>query len=195
MKKIVYALMLLLTVGLGLQGCIVLAAAGAGAATSAVVVNDRRPVQTITDDQNIEYTAHSEINQTPPLNQNSHISVVSYNHAVLLVGQVPSDSVRTQVEALVQSLPKVSRIYNQLQVRPETSMMQRSKDTWITTKVKANMLAEKNLNSGQIKVVTEDGAVYLMGIVTKHQSRVASDVARRVTGVKRVVTLFEYTEG
>jgi osmotically-inducible protein OsmY len=74
-------------------------------------------------------------------------------------------------------------------------MMQRSKDTWITTKVKANMLAEKNLNSGQIKVVTEDGAVYLMGIVTKHQSRVASDVARRVTGVKRVVTLFEYTEG
>jgi osmotically-inducible protein OsmY len=66
MKKIVYALMLLLTVGLGLQGCIVLAAAGAGAATSAVVVNDRRPVQTITDDQNIEYTAHSEINQTPP---------------------------------------------------------------------------------------------------------------------------------
>jgi osmotically-inducible protein OsmY len=125
MKKIVYALMLLLTVGLGLQGCIVLAAAGAGAATSAVVVNDRRPVQTITDDQNIEYTAHSEINQTPPLNQNSHISVVSYNHAVLLVGQVPSDSVRTQVEALVQSLPKVSRIYNQLQVRPETSMMKR----------------------------------------------------------------------
>ena len=194
MKKIAYIFMLLVTLGL-LQGCVVLAAAGAGAATTAVVVNDRRPVQTITDDQNIEYTAHSEINQTPALNENSHISVVSYNHAVLLVGQVPSDAVRTQVESLVQSLPKVSRVYNQLQVRPETTMMQRSKDTWITTKVKTNMISEKGLNSGQIKVVTENGVVYLMGIVTKPQARLASDVARRVSGVKRVVTLFEYTHG
>lgn len=193
MKKIVFGVMLVLTMSAGLQGCVVLAAAGAGAATSAVVVNDRRPVQTITDDQNIEYTANSEINQTPALNTNSHISVVSYNHAVLLVGQVPSDSVKAQVESLVQSLPKVSRVYNQLQVRPETSLAQRSKDTWITAKVKSSMIAEKYLNSGQIKVVTENGVVYLMGIVTQQQSRTAADVARRVSGVKQVVTLFEFT--
>ncbi|HEV2613090.1 MAG TPA: BON domain-containing protein [Gammaproteobacteria bacterium] len=195
MKKIVYSLMLVLTLGFGLQGCVVLAAGAAGAATGAAVVNDRRTVKTITDDQNIEYTANSEINQSPALHQNSHIVVVSYNHAVLLVGQVPSDAVRTQVEALMQSLPKVSRIYNQLQVRQKTTAMRRSQDAWITTKVKANMLAEKGLNSGQIKVVTENGVVYLMGIVTKSQSQLASDVARRVTGVRRVVTLFEFTHG
>jgi osmotically-inducible protein OsmY len=194
MKKILYGVMLFLTIGLGLQGCVVLAA-GAGAATGAAVVNDRRSVQTITDDQNIEYTAQGEINQTPSLNQNSHISVVSYNHAVLLVGQVPTEAVRTQIESLVQSLPKVSRVYNQLQVRHETSMTTRTKDTWITTKVKANMLAEKGLNSGQIKVVTENKVVYLMGIVTKSQSHLAADVARRVSGVRSVVTLFEYTHG
>ena len=194
MKKIALGL-LTLSMAMSLQGCVVFAAAGAGAAGTAVVVNENRSVNAISDDSNIEYTAGSEINQNPALNDNSHISVVSFNHAVLLVGQVPSDSVKQQVQSLVQALPKVSRVYNQLQVRPETSMAQRTKDTWITTKVKANMLSEKGLHSGQIKVVTENKVVYLLGIVSKHQAQLASDVARRVAGVQRVVTLFQYSQG
>jgi len=132
-------------------------------------------VSAVTDDSNIEYTAGSEINQNPALNENSHISVVSFNHAVLLVGQVPTDSVKQQVQSLVQSLPKVSRVYNQLQVGSETTMTRRTKDTWITTKVKANMLSEKGLHSGQIKVVTENGVVYLLGIVSKSQAHLAAE--------------------
>jgi osmotically-inducible protein OsmY len=193
MKKIALGL-LTLSMAMSLQGCVVFAAAGAGAAGTAVVVNENRSVNAITDDSNIEYTAGSEINQNPALNENSHISVVSFNHAVLLVGQVPSDSVKQQVQSLVQSLPKVSRVYNQLQVGPETTMTQRTKDTWITAKVKANMLSEKGLHSGQIKVVTENKVVYLLGIVSKHQAQLASDVARRVAGVQRVVTLFQYAQ-
>ena len=174
-----------------LQGCVVVAA-GAGAAGGAAVVNDHRSFQTMTDDNNIEFTADSQIKQSPTLSQHSHIVVVAYNHAVLLVGQVPNQAVRTQVESLVQSLPKVTRIYNQLDISPATSLIRRSKDTWITTKVKAQMLAEKDLHSIQVKVVTENGTVYLMGVLSKPQSHLAADVARRVSGVKRVVTLFEY---
>ncbi len=190
MKKIAYALVLFTVVGL--QGCVVVAAAGAGAAGTAAVVNENRSMSTVNDDNNIEYTANSEINQTPDLNENSHISVVSYNHAVLLVGQVPSDSVKQQVQSLVQSLPKVSRVYNQLTVGPETSMTTRTNDTWITTKVKAGMLKEKGLHSGQIKVVTENSNVYLLGVVSRRQAQMASDVARRISGVHRVVTLFQF---
>lgn len=190
MKKIVYATLLLIP--LSLQGC-VLVAAGAGAATTAAVVSDHRTIQTISDDKSIEFTANSQINQNPQFNKNTHIVVVSFNHAVLLVGQVPDENMRTQVQAMIQALPKVTRVYNQLTVSPPTTPVVQSNDAWITTKVKTEMVSTKNLHSSQIKVVTENGDVYLLGIVTKKQADMASDVARRVSGVKRVITLFEYT--
>lgn len=176
-----------------LQGCVLLAAAGAGAATTAVVVHDKRPLQTIADDQNIELTAFNKVNQNPNFNQNCHIVTVAFNHGVLLVGQVPDQNIRQQVESMVQSLPKVSRIYNQLEVTAPTTPEVRTNDTWITTKVKSQMLTTQDLHSIQIKVVTENSTVYLMGIISHKQAQMAADVARRVSGVKRVVTLFEYT--
>src|SRR5690348_2607152 len=154
MKKLSYIISMIIITAL-LQSCVVVAA-GAGAAGGAVVVNDKRTVKIIADDQNIEYTAEKEINQLPGVNENTHISVVAYNHVVLLVGQAPSDEIKSKSESLVQSLPKVSRVYNQIQIRKAISAMRRTEDAWITTKVKANMLAEKGLNSGQIKVVTEN---------------------------------------
>jgi osmotically-inducible protein OsmY len=119
--------------------------------------------------------------------------VVSYDHIVLLIGQVPDDSVRGRVTALVEALPKVSRVYNQLAVAPVPSPAQMSQDAWITTKVKSQMVVTKDLNAGQVKVITEDNVVYLMGIVTHDQAQLAVDVARQVNGVDRVVKLFEYT--
>lgn len=190
MKK--YQWFLLLVCCAFLQGCVVLAA-GVGAAGGASVVNDKRSFQTMSDDQNIEFTAASEIKASPTLSYNTHITVVSFNHVVLIAGQVPGDSIRQHVGALVQALPKVARVYNELEIAPPTSMLIRSSDTWITTKVKSQMIAAKGLDSGQIKVVTENGTVFLMGIVTHRQSRLAADVARQVDGVRKVVTLFEYT--
>jgi len=192
MRKAVYATLLLMP--LALQGCIFVAA-GAGAATTAAVVSDHRTIQTISDDKSIEFTANSQINQNPQFNKNTHIVVVAFNHAVLLVGQVPDENTRTQVQAMIQALPKVTRVYNQLMVSPPISPAVQSNDAWITTKVKTEMVSTKNLHSGQIKVVTENSDVYLLGIVTKKQADMASDVARRVGGVKRVITLFEYTYG
>jgi osmotically-inducible protein OsmY len=189
-KKYVYTGLLAAT--LSLQGC-VLVAVGAAGATTAAVVNDSRSFQTITDDKNIEFTALNRISKNAALSANSHVVVVSFNHAVLLAGQVPSQTIRQQVESLVQSLPKVARVYNELEIAPPTSSTIRSNDAWITTKVKTKMLETKDLHSGQIKVVTENSSVYLMGVVNHRQARLASDVARRIDGVQRVVTLFEYT--
>jgi osmotically-inducible protein OsmY len=188
-----YFYIVLLIISLGIEGC-VLVAAGAGAAATAAVVNDKRSIQTITDDKNIEYTASNRIAEDKSISQNNHISIVSFNHAVLMVGQVPSDSVRQRVESIVQSLPKVTRVYNELEISPPTSPLIRSNDAWITTKVKTQMLQTKDLHSGQVKVVTENSAVYLLGVVTRKQAQMASDVARRIDGVQRVVTLFEYTQ-
>jgi osmotically-inducible protein OsmY len=201
MKKIQLSRKLVLTGGLlltaflsvNLQGCVILAAAGAGAATTAVVVHDKRPIQTIADDQNIELTATHKVGENTNWSQNSHIVTVAFNHAVLLVGQVPDQNTRSQVETMVQSLPKVTRIYNQLETSSPTTTDVRANDTWITTKVKSEMLATKDLHSIQIKVVTENSTVYLLGMVNHHQAQMAEDVARRVSGVNRVVTLFEYT--
>lgn len=192
MKKVVYAVLMLIP--LSLQGCI-LFAAGAGAATTAAVVNDHRSLQTMSDDQSIEFTANNQINKDASLNKNTHIVVVSFNHAVLLVGQVPDDATRNKVQSMIQALPKVTRAYNQLAISAPTPPIVRSNDAWITTKVKTQMVSTKNLHASQIKVVTENSTVYLMGIVTKKQADLASNVARRVDGVKQVVTLFEYTYG
>jgi len=194
-RKILLTSSLILTAFLSanLQGCVILAAAGAGAATTAVVVHDKRPLQTIADDQNIELTANHKISENPNWSQNNHIVTVGFNHAVLLIGQVPDQNTRSQIESMVQSLPKVTRIYNQLEISSPTTTEARANDTWITTKVKSEMLAAKDLHSIEIKVVTENGTVYLLGMVNHHQAQLAEDVARRVSGVNRVVTLFEYT--
>lgn len=192
MKKYIYLTLLLAALG-SLQGCALVVVGAASAVTTAAVVNDHRSLQAITDDKNIEFTASNRISQNATLSQNSHIVVVSFNHAVLLVGQVPSEAARQRVESLIQALPKVARVYNELEISAPTSPATQSNDVWITTKVKTKMLETRDLHSGQIKVVTENGSVYLMGIVNHHQARLASDVSRRVDGVKRVVTLFEYT--
>lgn len=192
MKK--YYSLLLLALLFTLQGCVLLAA-GAGAATTAVVVNDRRSFQTMADDRNIEFTANSQISHDANLNTNSHVVVVSFDHAVLIAGQVPSQDVRQRIQALIQALPKVSRIYNELEIRPPTSPFIRSQDAWITAKVKTEMMRVKGLNFVQIKVVTENSTVFLMGIVTRKQDEIATIVARQIEGVNRVVKLFEYTHG
>jgi len=192
-RKYLYLyLSLLLATLSSIQGCALVVVGAASAAATAAVVNDHRSLQTITDDKNIEFTASDRISKNAEMRQNSHIVVVSFDHAVLLAGQVPGEAARQRVESLIQALPKVARVYNELEISPPTTPTVQSNDAWITTKVKTRMLETKGLHSGQIKVVTENSSVYLMGVVSRHQAKLASDVARRVDGVKRVVTLFEY---
>jgi osmotically-inducible protein OsmY len=163
----------------------------AGAAVGGAVVYDRRTAETIMTDKNIELRAFQDIKEDRAL-RNTHVSVTSFNRVVLLTGQVPNETLRNRILAKVRAIPKVRRIYDQMTLEQPNLMVDRSHDAWITTKVKTTMLTTEGLYSSQIKVVTENEVVYLLGLVTKQQADMAADIASSIRGVKRVVKLFEY---
>lgn len=164
----------------------------AGAATGAVVAHDERSPATILEDETIEVTAKEKLYQDKNLDKKIHINVTSFNHVVLLTGEVLSHALRDYAVDIVSKVPKVKRVYNEIAVADLSTFASRSNDTWITTKVKTNMLGAKGFDSTRVKVVTERGSVYLMGIVTQEQGNRAAEIARHVEGVKRVVKMFQY---
>ena len=188
MKKLLTILALILS----LQSCIFVAGAAAGAAAIAVVY-DHRKLEKIVQDQTIGNNVIDKIKTVPDL-RDSHISVTCFNQIVLLTGETTTDALRQEAEDVTREVPDVKRIYNEIMVKGPSSSLTRASDTWITGKIKTQMLATKGLQSGTIKVVTENGSVYLMGIVTKRQAEIAVDIARQVSGVQRVVKIFQYTD-
>jgi osmotically-inducible protein OsmY len=187
MKKIMFIICL----SLSLQGCIA-GAIVAGSAAGGVVASDNRSFASMEDDQKITYQASRKIAADPVLARQGHVTIESYNRDVLLAGQVPSPELRDQVVSMVKDIPHVKRIFNELTIGQPTTFMQRSKDAVITANVKSRMFATTNLKASQIKVVTEDRVVYLMGLTSVSQAQIAARVARNSTGVKRVVKLIEY---
>jgi osmotically-inducible protein OsmY len=184
-----FALLTLIT--LALAGCIE-SAFVAGAATGSAVVYDRRPLQTIVTDQNIYHDATIRLMQDKTINEQCHIVVSTFNRVLLVIGQAPNTYCRDHAIEIIKQVPNIKRIYNEIEIANNTPALVRSSDTWITAKVKTELLLTKDFRSGQIKVVTENGTVYLLGLVTNEQANGAVAVARQVAGVQRVVKLFEY---
>lgn len=170
-----------------LTGCVAAVVAGAAAG----MVYDRRSLVTLEADARLFHIIHTKIVTNPQL-RDSRILVTSFNRVVLLVGQTQAASLRVLIEKITQSAPGVQRVYDEVSVGDSISLTQRTNDSWITSQVRSSMLAKKGLESGSIRVVTENGVVYLMGIVTDEQARLAVDVARRVNGVNKVVKIFQY---
>ena len=175
------------------QGCAPVVAGGA-VATSIIVARDPRTTGTIIDDKGIQMKVGNAIYEDEMLGDQVHINVASYNGVVLLTGETPTAEMRARAEQIVSEVDKVRRVHNEITVAAPSSGLTRSSDTLITTKVKTRMVAEKEFDSGRIKVVTENGTVYLMGLVTRQQAAVATEISRSVSGVQRVVRLFEYTD-
>lgn len=185
---------LLLTTSAMLSGCIgpVLIA---GAATGATMAHDRRTSGTIMEDKAIELKAAHLLNDNVTLKKDAHIVITSYNNNILIVGQVPSQQVSNEIDALMQSVDEVKKVYNELEVAPPISMKTISNDSWITTKIKsASMSGKKGVDPLRTKVITENSVVYLMGIVSRAEADNATELARKTEGVKRVVRVFEYTD-
>lgn len=174
-----------------LQGCA--AAAVSGAATGAAMVHDRRTAGTIIDDQATEIKSLHAITRNQPLWKQSHINVVSYNNALLLVGQTPSESFKQDAEELIRSKTNVKKIYNELSIGEPASLTTRSKDSWITTQIKAKLVGTKDISAARIKVITEEGVVYLMGLTTPQEEVTATEIARTIPNVEKVVQIFEHT--
>jgi osmotically-inducible protein OsmY len=174
-----------------LSGCAELIIAGG--ATGAVVATDRRTTGSFLDDEGIELKANSAISDDPAL-KDAHINITSLNGVVLLTGEAPTAGQRDKVLTHARGVPRVRRVVNEIRVSPPTAYSSRMSDSWLTTKVKSKMLGDKQLDSMQVKVVTENGVVYLMGLAKKAEAERATELARQVGGVQKVVKLFEYQD-
>ncbi len=186
-KNVIKSVAFVLTFAL-LTSCVAAVVAGAA---GGLVVYDKRSFSTIEKDARIFHLIHTDIVTNPEF-KDSHIVVTSFNQVVLLTGQTPTASLRVKAENIAKKTPQVKRVYNEITIQEPTSFSQRSKDSWITSQVRAKMLAKKDLKSGSIRVVTENSEVFLMGIVTREQSDLAVEVARQVSGVSKVVKVFQY---
>lgn len=165
-----------------------------GTATGARVAHDRRTAGTVVDDQLIEFKAYARIRKRKDIKKRVHVNITSYNHIVLLTGEVPTLRLKATVEDIVRGVPKVRRIQNELVIGPLTTRGSRLRDTWITTKAKTSLfkIRKKGFNPTRIKVVTENKTVFLLGLVRPDEADAAVRVVRDVSGVKRVVKVFEY---
>ncbi len=188
MKKRTLAVLAALCAAVTLSGCFEAAVMGASATVLAAV--DRRTTGTQIEDEGIELRAVNRIGER--FGDKLHVNVTSFNRNVLLTGEVTDAAVRSEIEKIVRSLPNVRGVTNESQVAGVSAYSARASDASITGKVKARFLDAGKFNAVHVKVVTEAGVVYLIGIVTEKEAADATEIARTTSGVRKVVKVFEY---
>jgi osmotically-inducible protein OsmY len=188
--KIPFAPLLLIIplLAASLQGCVEMAVVGAGAAVMSAA--DRRTTGAQVDDEGIELRAVNRVNER--FGDKVHVNITSFNRSVLITGEVPNENAKSEIEKIVTGTTNVRSVTNDLKVASGTSLSSRAGDATITGKVKARFVDANRFNVFQVKVVTEDSVVYLMGIVTEIEAAAAVEVARTTSGVRKVVKVFEY---
>ena len=187
------SLSLLACVLILLPGCAALLV-GTGVAAGAAATTDRRSTGTLVDDEIIELKALDLIRKEVELYEQAHINATSYNNIVLLTGETPSEDLRNRAAELVSGIAKVRRVQNELAVAAPSSMLSRSSDSVITGKVKSAIVRYSIEVATRTKVVTENGVVYLMGLLERSEAEASTDAARKSGGVQRVVKVFEYID-
>jgi osmotically-inducible protein OsmY len=168
-----------------------------GAATSANAAHDRRTIGAYIDDEGIELKALLAITDDKEVYKQVHVNVISVNGVVLLVGQAPTEALRMKVEDLTRDIEKVRVVHNEMTIAAPNSYMTRSSDSLITAKVKGSLFGikgQEGFDPTRVKVVTENGVVYLMGILYRSEADAVATKASRVSGVQKVVKLFEYLD-
>lgn len=171
-----------------LQGCVP-AVIGAGAAAGVMTAHDRRSTGAQADDEGLEWKATQQIPEN--YQANAHVNFTAFNRRLLITGEVPSEEAQNAIGERVGKLEGVKEVFNETVVGAASSLSSRTNDSYVTSKVKARLVDEKTLSANHIKVVTEAGIVYLMGIVTEREGKVAVAVTRTTAGVRKVVNLTE----
>lgn len=179
-------MIVLCLVCIALQGCTEMAVAGAGLAY------DHYRVERSLNDRYIAMQIESAIYASPDLHENTSISIAVFDGMVLIAGEAKTQALHDQLEQIVGTIPDIKHLYNFVTVGEPISVKREISDTWITAKIKSSLLATRDIDAGNIKVVTEDGTTYLLGKVEPTQAEAAIFIARQTRGVTRVVTLFEY---
>ncbi|MES9922534.1 MAG: BON domain-containing protein [Candidatus Thiodiazotropha endolucinida] len=175
-----------------LQGCA--AAVVGGAAATAAVAHDRRTTGTIVEDQSIELKIYDLMSKDSRFKQQSSIHVTSYNLVVLLTGQAADQALRSKAEQMASSVDRVRRVVNEIEIGSTSTLAENSRDAALTTEVKVRLAKVQipGFDPLRVKVVTERGAVFLLGLITKKEADAVTDVVRHISGVRRVVRVFEY---
>jgi osmotically-inducible protein OsmY len=171
-----------------LQACFPLVATGVGA--TALIAADRRTAGVYIEDENIELKAIGRLHEIP----DAHVSATSFNERILLTGQVPDEATKKRVQEAVRTIPSVREVVDETVIAGASSLASRGNDALITSNVKARMLKYAKSQPNWVKVITEAGTVFLMGLVTHEEGKEAIDIARNTSGVSRVVAEFEYID-
>ena len=191
MKQLL-ATILILTLGLSLNGCSTLMSAGGEKPVSEDY--GRRTFGTWWDDQMVESRGAVNIKRSHEKLKDAHINVTAFNGVVLITGQVPSEELRGLSADQLKNLRKVRKVHNELEIAGPTSMVARTNDSWLTTKVKTKLGISNEAEGGRIKVITENGVVYLMGLLTRNEADAVVQLAQSVYGVQKIVKVFEYID-
>ena len=189
LNKSTASLLSSLVMCLGLASCAAPLLFG-GVIGGAMVASDRRTTGIQVEDETIEQRSATAMREN--FGSKEHINITSYNRQVLITGEVSNDTVRRQVESLVSRVENVRSVVNELVIGAASSTSDRASDVLLVAKVKASMVDTEDVFANVFKVVGERGTIYLMGRVTQRESQRATDVVRGVSGVKRVVRVFEY---
>jgi osmotically-inducible protein OsmY len=172
-----------------LQGCIEAMVIG-GAATGVMIAADRRQPEVVAGDERVGLTAQLRIGER--FGDRAHVNVTSYNYSVLLTGEVPDANAKAEIEKIAAQVPQAKGVVNELQIAGPSSMGSRATDTYLTGRVKGAFVTENKFQANHVKVVTEAGIVYLLGLVTRKEAEDATAIARSTSGVQKVVRVFEY---
>lgn len=186
MRKLI-GLVLIVAAAPLLQACFPLAVTGVGAA--ALMASDRRTTGTYIEDEGIEWKVIGRVRDDF---KGAYVNATSFNRRVLLTGEAPNEEVKKKIEEAVRGITNVKEVTNELQVAGASSLASRGNDALVTSNVKARMVNNGRFSPQHVKVVTEAGVVYLMGIVSQQEGDAAVEIARTTSGVNRVVKVFEY---
>jgi osmotically-inducible protein OsmY len=190
MRGILY-LTLIVTLTPALSGCV--AVVVGGAATGALIADDRRKTGVYFEDQEIELRGFNRIRGDFP-HASVNVSVTSFNHSVLLTGQAPDEATKSKVGEVIKGIPNVRKVYNEITISGVPSLTSAANDSALTAEVKAKLTDRKGVRFTHVKVVTESGVVYLMGLLTHAEADVAARSAATTDGVVRVVKVVEYID-
>ncbi|MFC1680572.1 BON domain-containing protein [Pseudomonadota bacterium] len=192
MTDITYIKVICLLGVITLGGCIATAVTVA-AVTSVDVAHDRRTIGEYIDDNNIEFTVRTFLVRDDELRKNAHISATSMNGILLLTGEAPSAELKNKVAGFAKDVEGVRQLVDEMKIAGESGYISRTNDVWLTAKVKSVLFAKTKLDANRVKVVSEAGSVYLMGLVSRKEAKNATEITRGIGGVQQVVQVFEYT--
>ncbi|WP_435927992.1 division/outer membrane stress-associated lipid-binding lipoprotein [Dryocola sp. BD613] len=178
-----------LITALALQGCVAAAVVGT-AAVATKTATDPRTVGTQVDDGTLELRVNSALSKDEQLKKDARINVTAYQGKVLLTGQTQNTELASRAKQIALGVDGASEVYNEIRNAAPVGLGTASTDTWITTKVRSQLLASDQVKSSNVKVTTEDGEVFLLGLLTEREGKAAADIASRVGGVKHVTTAF-----